>query len=278
MIQRKLLILLAAVILLSYFGIVSAQQISVAITPASVDARVNRGATYTQTFTLVNNTGTRLRLKCSVADMWYDENNNRVTGRPGALERSASLWIQFSPDEMIVEAHSSATVNAIVTVPQSAAGSYYSVPVFEAMPADSVLPDATLTKGNRAAATIGIRFNGLMMFTTVDDAEYKVEIIGGRITPPNASTELAMELDVRNGGTAHVFVRGAFAILNSTGALVGRGAIQEKRYLPGQRSILQSGWAGELPPGRYTSVITLTYDRAGAEPASLVYELPLVVR
>ena len=276
MIQRKHLF--AAVILLSYFGIASAQQISVAITPASVDAKVNRGASYTQTFTLVNNTGARLRLKCSVADMWYDENNNRVTGRPGTLQRSASLWIQFSPDESIVEAHSSATVNAMVTVPQSAAGSYYSVPIFEAMPADSVLPDATLTKGNRAAATIGVRFNGLMMFTTVDDAEYKVEIMGGQITPPNASTELAMELDVRNGGTAHVFVHGAFAILSSTGVLVGRGAIQEKRYLPGQRSMLQTGWAGELPPGRYTSVITLTYDRVGAEPASLVYELPLVVR
>jgi hypothetical protein len=249
----------------------------VAITPASVDAKVNRGASYTQTFTLVNDTGTKLRFKCSVADVWYDENNNRVAGRPGTLQRSASPWVQFSPDEIILEAHSSGTVNAMVTVPQTAAGSYYSVPVFEAMPADAGLADVTLTKVNLAVATIAVRFNGLMMFTTLADAEYNVEIIGGQITPPNASTELAMQLDLHNGGTAHVFVRGAFAILSSTGVLVGRGAIQEKRYLPGQRVMLQAGWAGELPPGRYISVITLSYDRAGAEPATLLYELPFVV-
>jgi hypothetical protein len=277
MIHRNCLILLAAISLLSCFSTASAQQISVAITPASIDAKVSRGGSYTQTFTLVNNTGTRLRFKCSVADMWYDESNNRVAGRPGTLQRSASLWVQFSADEIIVEAQSSGSVNALVTVPQTAAGSYYSVPVFEAMPAGPVLADATLATVSTARATIGIRFNALMMLTTLDAVEYNVEIMGGQITPPSSSTELAMQLDVRNRSNAHVNVRGAFAILNSSGALSGRGAIPEKRYLPGQRSMLQTGWAGELPPGRYTSVITLSYDRIGMEPASLVYELPLVV-
>ena len=117
--QRKRLILFAAISLLSSFSIASAQQISVAITPASVDAKVNRGASYTQTFTLVNDTGTRLRFKCSVADMWYDENNDRVTGRPGTLQRSASFWVQFSPDEMIVEAHSSGTVKPRLRFPKA---------------------------------------------------------------------------------------------------------------------------------------------------------------
>lgn len=278
MTKQKHLILIAAITLLSCYSTAPAQKISVAITPATVDAKVTRGTTYSQKFTLVNDTGTRLRLKCSLADMWYDENNRRVAGLAGTSQRSASLWIKFSQDELIVEAHSSGSVNALVTVPRTAAGSYYSVPVFEAMPADPVIANATQAKVSRANARIGLRFNGLMMLTTLDAAEYNLEIIGGRIAAPTASTELAIELDLRNRGNAHVSVRGAFAILNASGVLVGRGSIEEKRFLPEQKNILPAGWAGELPPGNYTSVITLSYDRVGMDPATLVYDLPLVVQ
>lgn len=278
MTTRKHLILLATISLLSCYRSAPAQKISVAITPASIDSKVTRGTTYSQKFTLVNDTGTRLRLKCSLADMWYDENNNRVAGLAGTSQRSASSWIQFSPDEIIVEAHSSASVNALISVPSTAAGGYYSVPVFEAMPADPVVAEATRTTESTATARIGLRFNGLIMLTTLDAAEYNLEIIGGRITAPTASTALAMELDLRNRGNAHVRVHGAFAILNGSGILVGRGSIEEKRFLPEQKNILPAGWAGELPAGTYTSVITLSYDRIGMEPATLVYELPLIVR
>jgi hypothetical protein len=278
MIYRKRFILIAAISLFSCFSSASAQKMSVAITPASIDAKVSRGSSYAQTFTLVNNTGTRLRFKCSVADMWYDEDNKRVAGLAGTSQRSASLWIQLSPEEIIVEPHSSGKVNAVVTIPGTAAGSYYSVPVFEAMPVEPLLPEAILSTVSTAKARIGLRFNGLMMLTTLDAAEYNVEIMGGRITAPSASTELALEIDIRNRGNAHVRVRGAFAILNSSGALVGRGAIEEQRFLPAQKNVLPGGWAGELPPGKYTSVITLSYDRVGLDPATLVYELPLVVQ
>lgn len=82
MIQRRCFILFAWA-LLQCFGYAQAQQNSVAVTPASIDASVKRGASYTQTFTLTNNTETRLRFKCSVADVWYDDGNNRITGNPG---------------------------------------------------------------------------------------------------------------------------------------------------------------------------------------------------
>ncbi|HUS11545.1 MAG TPA: hypothetical protein VMZ30_13850 [Pyrinomonadaceae bacterium] len=245
--------------------------------PASVDARLRRGASHTQNFTLSNTTGTRLRFRCSVEDVWYDERNTRVTGRPGTLPRSASEWVQFSQPEVVIEPYSSVVVKAIVTVPQTAAGGYYTSPVFEAMPADP-LKSAPASQDDIATTTIRVRFRGLMMFTTLDATEYNVEIMGGHVSPPTASSELEMQLDVRNRSTTHARVRGAFAILNSSGSLVGRGTIEEKRYLPGQRSNLRAGWSGGLPAGKYTSVITLSYDRVGIEPTTLSYELPLVVQ
>ena len=269
-------ILFAWVLLQGCFGYAQAQN-SVAINPASIDARVKRGASYTQIFTLTNNTGTRLRFECSVADVWYDEHNQRITGNPGTLPRSASPWVQFLPAAVIVEARSSMAVKAIITVPLAATGSYYTMPIFEALPVGQPTEPSVLPAVRTATASIGIRFRGLIILTTLDGSEYNVEILGGQISPPSPAAELTIELDLRNRGTAHVRMRGAFAILNSSGALAGRGTIQEKRYVPGQRNIMRIPWAGELPAGKYTAVITLSYDRVGMEPATLVYELPLVV-
>jgi hypothetical protein len=277
---NKSLFLLACLcaVPLSCFRSAQAQQNSIGVMPASVDARVKRGAAYTQSFTLSNNTGTRLRFRCSVEDVWYDEHNIRVTGRPGTLPRSASMWVQFSSVEVVIEPNSSAVVKAIITVPQTAAGGYYTTPVFEAMPADQKMESAMTVLVSTATASIRIRFRGLIMLTTLDASEYNVEIMGGHISPPSASSELEIQLDVRNRSTTHTRVRGAFAILNASRGLAGRGTIEEKRYLPGQRNNLRAGWSGELSPGKYTSVITLSYDRVGMEPTTLIYELPLVVQ
>jgi hypothetical protein len=278
MIRFKSLILVACAVVPLCLSAAQSQQNSVAVNPALVDVKVKRGASHTQTFTLTNNTGTRLRFRCSVGDIWYDENNNRITSNPGTLPRSASLWVQFLPGEVILEPRSSVAVKAIITVPQTAAGGYYSVPIFEATPADQPTLTSSLQQASTATASIAVRFRGLILLTTLDATEYNLEILQGHISPPSASAELVTELDLYNRSTAHVRVRGAFAILDSSGALAGRGTILEKRYLPGQRNTLRSTWAGNLKAGQYTSVMTLSYDRVGTGPATVVYELPFVVR
>ena len=257
---------------------VSAAASAVGITPISVDAKVKRGSTYTQTYTLSNNTPARLRFRCSVSDYWYDEQNRRVTDRPGTLPRSASPWVQLTPSEVVVEPNSSASVKAVVSVPLSAAGGYYTMPVFEATPDDATAVYTTGYGGTTATASIGFRFRGLMMLTTEDAAEYNVEIMDGGVRPPTASAPLELSLNVRNRSTTHARVRGSFVILDSSGAPAGRGRIQEKRFMPGQRGDYKAEWAGALAAGRYTAVVTLSYDRAGMEPATLVYELPFEAR
>ena len=117
------LLAFSGIALLGCFSIVQAQQGSISISPASIDAKVKRGTSYTQNFTLTNNTDNRLRFHCSLTDFWYDENNNRLTGRPGTLPRSASAWIQFSPADVIIAPNSTATVKAVITIPQGVSAS-----------------------------------------------------------------------------------------------------------------------------------------------------------
>ena len=267
---------LALVTLLCAFSASGAHGQSLAISPAFVDAMVKRGATYNKVYTIANNTGTRLRFRFSVGDYWYDEHNSRVDGRAGTLPHSASPWVQFSPTEVIIEPQSSSTVTAIITVPQTAAGGYYTTPIFEAEAADG--PAARTASNGAITASIALRFCGLLMLTTEDATEYNVEIMGGSTTPPSGSGPLEVQLDVRNRSTTHARVRGVFAVLNSTGGLAGRGKIDEKRYLPGQREALKAPWAGELAPGHYTALVTLSYDRGSLGPATLVFEMPFDVK
>jgi hypothetical protein len=248
---------------------------SLGLTPAIMDATVKRGHTYTNTFTLSNGTNTRLRVRCLVSDYWYDEHNQRITGRAGTLPRSASLWVQFTPSEFIIEPRSSGTVQAIITVPLRASGGYYVAPVFETEDADASAR-APQAEG-MARATMKLRFEGLLLLTTEDATEYNVEIMAGKIASPTASSPLEMNLDVRNRSTAHARVRGVYALLYASGKLAGRGKIEEKRYMPGQHDSIKTLWAGELAPGLYTALVTLSYDRAGMEPTTLIYELPFEV-
>lgn len=250
------------------------QKQSLGLTPAFVDANVKHGATYAQNFTIANQTTTRLRFRSSVSDYWYDEQNGRLLGRPGTLPRSASTWVQFTPAEIVIEPNSSAIVKAVISVPQGAAGGYYTVPLFEGEPVD-VSTDETKQS---TSATFAVRLGGLLMLAVEETSEYNVEVMSGKVSPPTASSELEMELDIRNRSNAHARLRGMFAILNANGKMVGRGRIEEKRYLPGQRDNLKAPWSGELPPGSYVAVITFTYDRAGLEPATLIYELPFEIK
>jgi hypothetical protein len=239
---------------------------SLGLTPALVDANVKRGLTYTQNFTVLNNTNTKLRFRCSVSDYWYDDQNRRLLGRPGTLPRSASQWVQFAPEDVIVEPRNSATISAIISVPKDAAGGYYTIPFFEGEPVEKPT--------GKAASNFAVRLGGLLMLATEGASEYDVEIKGSKVLPPTGSSELQLQLDVHNQGTSHVRLRGMFALLDSTGKLVGRGRNEEKTYLPGQHGIYQAAWGDDLAAGHYTAVVTLTYVRAGLEPATLVYELP----
>ncbi len=250
---------------------------SVAITPASIDTKVKPGASYHQIFSVVNSTNERLMVSMSAEDVWIDEQNKRIDGRPGTLPRSASTWMQFTASEFVVEPLSTGKVKAMITVPMDAAGSFYTVPVFHVAPLLKPVIQNILANTTTARASIGLKFKAIMMLTTETGSEYNVEIMAAKITPPSASSELVLTLDMRNRGNAHAKVRGAFAILDAAGKLVGRGTIDEKKLLPTQRKAMMAKWSGELEPGDYTAVVTLSYDRVGAGHTSIAHEMSFTV-
>ncbi len=245
------------------------------LTPAFIDANIKPGQTYTQEFTISNGTATRLKFQCSTLDYWYDAENKTQFGRPDTLPHSFSTWVVFSPSEVIIEANSSATVKAVISVPKTAIGGYYTIPIFEGEPALS----AEETKNQPVSrATFGIRMGGLMMLATEKTSIYDIQVLKSQVAAPTISSPLNISLDVKNSGNTHVRLRGQFAFLDAQGKVVGRGKIEENRFLPEQRYTFNAPWTGSLVSGKYTALLTLTYDRAGFEPASLVQEIPFEVK
>lgn len=245
------------------------------LAPALVDVSTRRGTTFSQTYTLENGTATRVRFRCSTGDFWYDANNQIVLGQSGTLPRSGALWTQFTPSEIIAEPHTSVVVKALITVPLEASGGYYLTPIFEA---EAATPPGADPNEPNGKASLAVQMYSLLLLTVADAADYQIAIVGGQATPPTATAELSLKLNVVNRGTVHARVRGVFAILDTNGKVVGRGKTDEKTLLPEQRFNLPGSWAGELPPGSYINLVTLTYNRVGQPPATVVYEIPMQVK
>lgn len=245
----------------------------VGIAPAVAEVYAKRGTTITQTFTLDNSTAARVRFRCSTGDFWYNAENQLTFGPAGTKERSAALWVQFLPTEIIAEPYSSVTVKALVTIPADARGGYYLTPIFtgEAAPQTDNTPQRTPT------ASLAVELTGLMLIGVEDAADYRLAVLDGAITPPTANSELTLKAKIANQGTIHARVRGAFALLDVAGKVVGRGKIEPRTFLPGQSLELSGSWAGTLPAGSYTALATFTYNRVGQTPATVVQEWPFRV-
>lgn len=245
-----------------------AQKQSVGLSPASVDAEVERGKIYTQEYTVNNQTTTRVRFRATAADIWYDEKNQPVEDRAGTLPHSAATWIQFNPAEIIIEPMSAGKFTTIITVPENASGGHYARLFFDGEAADQ--------PKEGSAATVAFRLGGLLLLATANSI-YRLEVVESHVSPPTAATGLKLTLDVANLSNSHILLRGSYALLDANNRVAGRGKIVEKRYFPGQRQSLEALWGGELKPGNYTAIITLTYPRAGTEPATTVHQQSFVV-
>ena len=59
-----------------------------------------------------------------------------------------------------------------------------------------------------------------------------------------------------NTGNAEVILTGGFHILNSSELLFGKGTLRSIKTFPGDEGFVESQWEEELPPGKYTVLIT----------------------
>jgi hypothetical protein len=226
---------------------------SLGLAPAQVVEKFKPGVPFQFDLSTVNSGDTPVDMHVEITDFWYDEKNEKVFSSPGTSPRSAANWIQFVPDHFEVGPHGTQKMKAIVTPPADARGGYYAVLFVQSK------PQLSFPKNDGKGVFTSMRIGCLVLLHAETTEEYKIELSNVKVTPPAEARGLSVDFDLLNAGNTHVFPVARVAVLDTNRKLVAKAQSDEKRFLPGQKNTMHVEWAGKLPPGNYTAVLTVAY-------------------
>ena len=226
---------------------------SLGLAPGEVREKFKPGVPFEFDLATSNDGGTPVEMSVEIADFWYNEKNEKVFPAPGTAPRSAANWIQFVPERFEVPAHGAQKMKAIVTPPSDAKGGYYAVLFVQSK------PQLSFNKSNGQGVFTNMRLGCLVLLDAEKTEDFKVELTNMKIVPPSAAQRLDLSFDLLNAGNTHVFPVARLAVLDADKKLVAKAQTEEKRFLPGQKDSMHVAWAGSLPAGAYTAVLSVTY-------------------
>jgi hypothetical protein len=230
-----------------------AQAQSLGLAPAQVVETFKPGVPFQFDLSTVNSGDTAVDMHVEITDLWYDDKNEKVFSSPGTSPRSAANWIQFVPDHFEVGPHGSQKMKAIVTPPSDAKGGYYAVLFVTSK------PQLSFPKSDGKGVFTSMRLGCLVLLRAEGTDEYKIELSNTKVTPPTDTHGLSVDFDLLNASNTHVFPVARVAVLDASRKLVAKAESAEKRFLPGQKNSMHVEWAGKLPAGNYTAVLTVAY-------------------
>ncbi len=226
---------------------------SLGLAPGEVREKFKPGVPFEIDLATSNDSANPVEMSVEIADFWYNEKNEKVFPAPGTAPRSAANWIQFVPEHFEVPSHGSQKMKAIVTPPSDAKGGYYAVLFVQSK------PQLSFTKSNGQGVFTNMRLGCLVLLEAEKTEDFKIELSNLQVVPPSSAHPLDLNFDLLNAGNTHVFPVARVAVLNAEKKLVAKAQTEEKRFLPGQKNSMHVTWAGSLPAGNYTAVLTVTY-------------------
>jgi len=248
-------------------GCLPARAQSLGLAPAQVVEKFKPGVPFEFDLSTVNTGETPVDMSVEITDFWYDEKNEKIFSSPGTSPRSAANWIQFVPDRFEVGAHGTQKMKAIVTPPADAKGGYYAVLFVQSK------PQLSFPKNDGKGVFTSMRIGCLVLLRAESTEEYKVELSDVKVTPPADTHGLTVDFNLKNSSNTHVFPVARVAVLDANRKLVGKGEGDEKRFLPGQKNSMHVEWAGKLPPGAYTALLTIAYGEDRIETQQIAFNV-----
>jgi hypothetical protein len=195
-----------------------------------------------------------LVVQTSVTDLWYNEKNEKVFDPPGTSPHSAANWIEVVPPQITLPGGGTGKVNVVVTPPTQVSGGYYAVIFLESKP-----ELAQAATEDRKAVYTNIRLGSLILLSAANTEDYKIEVADAQLTPADPNHTLKVDFQLWNKSNTHIFAETKLAIINARRDLVAKAEAETRRFLPQQRDRVSASWAGNLPPGAYTAILTVLY-------------------
>jgi hypothetical protein len=237
-------------------GALPAAAQSLGLAPAEFQHRFKPGQPFQFELAVSNASRQTVVMHAVVTDFWYDEKDQKTFDRPGSSPRSAGNWSEVVPPDLTVPAGGTAKAWVVVTPPAHASGGYYGVVFFESRPE---MMDRASTGEPPVYAKI--RLGSLILLSAENTEDYQIDVSDVHITPPAASRLLALDMTLSNQSNTHIFPLTKFVIMNANHGIAAKAEGEVLRFLPGERKRLTVAWAGVLPAGTYTAIVSISYGR-----------------
>lgn len=244
---------------------------SLALAPAEVQYAFKPGQPFEFELSVSNGGDSPAMMEVHVTDLWYNNKNEKLFNAPGTSPHSAANWIEFVPRQFVAPAHGTGKVKVVVTPPQQASGGYYAVVFVESKP--QLVQAAT---AERKAVYANIRLGSLILLSAQNTEDYKINVSDTQFTPPTPNQPMKLDFVLSNQGNAHIFPETRMAILNSQHELMGKTDGEIKRFLPQQADHLSVDWAGSLPPGSYSAILTVLYGQDKIYTQEFPFTIPAI--
>ena len=216
---------------------------TLSVSPAVVMLRGESGQSTKQTMVLTNGASQPFSFEMKAKDVVVRD-GQRVMVEAGELPGSIAATATFSQKLVTVPPGETVRVDVTVTIPPSPAGRAI-VAMFQGK--------------TRSAAGVTASLGMLLTFTLSDDVAADASAL--TVHPPTPTANLSVVQHLRNSGSEPVVAKGMLAIVNASGALIGKQALPPRRLLPAERFQSVAEYAGDLAPGRYRALVT--YDAQG---------------
>jgi hypothetical protein len=225
---------------------VSAPRSGISLSPSVVMLTGQPGQSHRQTLRLTNHTSRELAFRLEAQDVVADEGRRAFIAageRPGSIAATAV----FSPKEMVIAPGAVGTADVTLTI----------------SPGSSIRGVAAIFRGQTVVGTErGVAMTASLgsLITFSLSGETRIEAGPAEVSEQTQTRNLAMTEWVTNVGTEPVVARGAAALLNEAGALIGKIAVEPQRLMPGERLAFKAEYPELLAPGRYRAILSLEYD------------------
>jgi hypothetical protein len=243
---------LAPVALLQFGGSVTGQQqgampkSGISLSPSVVALSGQPGQSHRQTLRLTNHTSRELAFRLEAQDV-MTEDGRRLFIAAGERPGSVAATAVFSPKEIVIAPGAIGAAEVTITMPRGSA----------VRGVAAIFRGQTVV-GSQSGVAMTASLGSLITFTLSDNV--KLEAAAPEVSQQTETGNLGVSKLVTNTGTEPVIASGAVAILNATGALVGKVPVEPQRLMPGERLPFGVEFPTTLAPGRYRAVLSLEYD------------------
>jgi len=220
---------------------------TLSVTPAVVTLRGNKGQSTKQRLVLVNNTSRDFAFDLVAQDVVVRDGKRTFVGA-GEIAGSIAATAVFSQKSVLAHPGETVAIDVTVTLPEQAQHRGV-VAIFKGT-----------TKVMNGTVPMYASIGTLLTFATSDSVSLDAAPL--EVAPQTATKNLSIKQVCSNNGSEPLVARGAAAIVDKDGALVGRIALEPRRLFPTEKTTISGEYAGELPAGRYR--VLLSFD-LGAE-------------